>query len=99
MDPPTDDLVKCTNCPFSCQFSELGVGEVVTRTAPTTIPKWVSDEIVANANEKYAVIEEPCPKCENPEMYFYTMQLRSVDEGQTVFYECPKCSYKYSVNN
>jgi DNA-directed RNA polymerase I subunit RPA12 len=49
--------------------------------------------------EKHATIEEPCPKCGNPELYFYTMQLRSVDEGSTVFYECPKCEYKYSINN
>jgi DNA-directed RNA polymerase I subunit RPA12 len=48
---------------------------------------------------KHATIEEPCPKCSHPEMYFYTMQLRSVDEGSTVFYECPKCSHKFSVNN
>lgn len=45
-----------------------------------------------------ATIKERCPKCGNPEMTFQTMQLRSADEGQTVFYTCPKCSYKYSVN-
>ena len=30
---------------------------------------------------------------------FYCMQLRSVDEGQTVFYECPQCGYTFSQNN
>lgn len=49
--------------------------------------------------KKHAVIAEPCPKCNHPEQYFYTMQLRSVDEGSTVFYECPKCGNKYTVNN
>lgn len=45
-----------------------------------------------------ATVDEPCPKCHHPQMEYYTMQLRSADEGQTVFYECPKCRYKYSQN-
>mmetsp|Transcript_7808 Transcript_7808/g.11668 ORF Transcript_7808/g.11668 Transcript_7808/m.11668 type:complete len:145 (+) Transcript_7808:32-466(+) len=48
---------------------------------------------------KHATIDEPCPKCKHPTLYFYTMQLRSVDEGSTVFYECPNCNHKFSQNN
>ena len=43
-------------------------------------------------------VDEACPKCGNQGMEYYTMQLRSADEGQTVFYECPKCRHKYSQN-
>lgn len=32
-----------------------------------------------------------CDKCGNEEMYFWTLQLRSADEGSTVYYECVKC--------
>ena len=44
-------------------------------------------------------VEECCPKCGHEGLEFYTLQLRSADEGQTVFYECPECAYKYSTNN
>eukprot|EP01067_Filipodium_phascolosomae_P006330 Filipodium_phascolosomae@DN458_c0_g1_i1.p1 len=45
-----------------------------------------------------ARISEKCPQCGNKYMEFWTMQLRSADEGQTVFYQCPKCEYTNSVN-
>ena len=37
--------------------------------------------------EVFTKVDEACPKCGNPEMMYYTMQLRSADEGQTVFYK------------
>ena len=102
MDPPeTSNIVSCTFCPFTCNFDDIMTEEVLTTSAPTTKPKWIAvdDEGDKEEAEKHATIEEPCPKCYHPELYFYTMQIRSVDEGSTVFYECPKCKHKFNQNN
>lgn len=46
-----------------------------------------------------AIIEERCPHCNHEGLYFSTAQLRSADEGATVFYECPACGYRFTQNN
>jgi DNA-directed RNA polymerase I subunit RPA12 len=99
LDAPVTDDVKCSFCPFQFKFSNISLPEVTTRSPPTTKPAWIGDDKDEDTSNKHAIIQEPCPKCAHPELYFYTMQLRSVDEGSTVFYECPKCTHKYSVNN
>ena len=52
-----------------------------------------------NKEDERATVDEDCPKCGFGKASFYTMQLRSVDEGQTVFYTCLDCSHKWSQNN
>jgi DNA-directed RNA polymerase subunit M/transcription elongation factor TFIIS len=88
--------------------ADSGLADVVveTRTAPKPRPKWArgadDDEYDADAGPKKstrATVEEECPECGHPVLEFYTMQMRSVDEGQTVFYECLKCRHKFSQNN
>jgi len=59
--------------------------------------KSIEDEELLKSRKR-ATVDEPCPKCNHRGLEFYTMQLRSADEGQTVFYECPACRYKYSQN-
>lgn len=39
------------------------------------------------------VVDRKCPQCQNDKMSYATLQLRSADEGQTVFYTCTKCKY------
>lgn len=104
LDLPETDNISCSFCPYKSKFSELNAEEIITTSPATQKPQWILEveeksEKLNSISEKHATIEEPCPKCSHPELYFYTMQLRSVDEGSTVFYECPKCSYKFSVNN
>lgn len=50
------------------------------------------------ANDKGAKIEQICPNCGKEEMYYKAIQLRSADEGQTIFYECD-CGYKFTTHS
>ncbi|XP_016935983.2 DNA-directed RNA polymerase I subunit RPA12 [Drosophila suzukii] len=45
------------------------------------------------------VVERKCPKCNHDKMSYATLQLRSADEGQTVFFTCLKCKFKESENS
>lgn len=45
------------------------------------------------------IVERPCPQCKNDKMSYATLQLRSADEGQTIFYTCTKCKYVSVQNN
>ena len=108
LDPPEGYTLRCSFCSYSCKFQDVvkTTPEVCTVSKRRAKPAWVSegkDEEGAcgEAASKHATIEEPCPKCGHPEQFFYTMQLRSVDEGSTVFYECKNrlCNHKYSQNN
>lgn len=45
------------------------------------------------------VIDRKCSKCGNDKMSYATLQLRSADEGQTVFYTCTKCNFKETENS
>ena len=48
-----------------------------------------------------ATIAEKCPECGTEKMYFWTRQLRSADEGQTVFFECTNdmCGHRFCTNS
>lgn len=43
------------------------------------------------ADDEGPILERKCRKCGNERMSYSTLQLRSADEGQTVFYTCTKC--------
>lgn len=64
---------------------------------------WLEKELAAHepvdVHAQRALVSEECGKCKHPKMYFWTQQLRSADEGQTVFYECPNCNNRLSINS
>ena len=113
--PSNDDVITCTPCgtvqdarstsvPLTTVYDNLSI---VTRSHPSAFPSVLRQkrQLVSPVNRKdeetmeQATIKEKCPGCGNEEMNFHTLQLRSADEGTTVFYDCPKCGYKFSQNN
>mmetsp|Transcript_2527 Transcript_2527/g.3434 ORF Transcript_2527/g.3434 Transcript_2527/m.3434 type:complete len:117 (-) Transcript_2527:127-477(-) len=101
---PEFGQIRCGFCGIILDFvAHFRVKDIITKSLSRPVPKWVENLENKGKNEraKRAVVDEQCPKCSHPEMEFYTMQLRSVDEGQTVFYEClnSNCQHKFSVNN
>lgn len=47
--------------------------------------------IVKEEGDEGPVVDRTCPKCGNDKMSYATLQLRSADEGQTVFFTCTEC--------
>jgi DNA-directed RNA polymerase I subunit RPA12 len=108
-----EQIVRCEACDLGLSTKKL-FGEMRTETRSqakhflykfdvepknpdgTKIGKNSADDLV---QRERAEVNEPCPKCDNDRLRFYTMQLRSADEGQTVFYECEKCKFTFSQNN
>ena len=76
-----------------------------TPSHPSDAPNDAELDAVADSvnsdrlSSRRATVNESCPKCKHPQLYFYTMQMRSVDEGQTVFYECVNCGHNFSTDN
>lgn len=54
---------------------------------------------IKEEDEEGPIVERKCSKCGNERMSYATLQLRSADEGQTVFYTCTKCKNKETENS
>ncbi|KAK6356248.1 DNA-directed RNA polymerase I core subunit rpa12 [Orbilia javanica] len=97
------DKIKCNVC--GCINKDTSSKTVVTHSNPDAFPSALKQKHSTGQNLApeevggQAEIDTPCPKCEHPVMKFTTVQLRSADEGATVFYNCPNCGYRYNTNN
>ncbi|OCK78765.1 DNA-directed RNA polymeras-like protein I subunit [Lepidopterella palustris CBS 459.81] len=95
-------ILVCDVCGASCRDTSSKV--VVTESKPTAFPsalraKRSEVQMLTEADmETDAVIKQSCEKCGREEVRYYTQQLRSADEGSTVFYTC-ECGHKWNTNN
>lgn len=85
------DEIRCKRCNLSFKYTNIFTVSISKEFAK-------KDEY-AEVEVKGAKINLPCPKCGNPELTYNTAQLRSADEGQTVFYSCESCGYKETIQS
>ena len=99
-------VAECTTCSFSCGVDTFLTVSIVSESGPREWQKKYGlqpiikekPELEKEVKHKRQVVDDDCPKCGHKGLEFYTLQLRSVDEGQTVFYECTACGHKFAQN-
>ncbi|GAA5926221.1 uncharacterized protein JCM15063_000219 [Sporobolomyces koalae] len=78
---------------------------ITTKSNPAAFPsslRQLKTSLVKNRGDvekKKVYVDETCEKCGAKQMSVKTMQLRSADEGATVFYSCDKCGFQTRLNN
>mmetsp|Transcript_58514 Transcript_58514/g.67578 ORF Transcript_58514/g.67578 Transcript_58514/m.67578 type:complete len:150 (+) Transcript_58514:49-498(+) len=112
--PKYSDYFECNKCGFKISILEYKMDEIITEKVFTKKKPWLEkyndkntkgkkgkqvENTTASAGPSRAVIDMPCKKCDSKKLYYYTMQTRSADEGQTVFYECVKCGHTEVENS
>ncbi|XP_060095215.1 DNA-directed RNA polymerase I subunit RPA12 [Heteronotia binoei] len=92
--PGIQDKVTCLCCSFSIDIMEFEGREIHTSIKFSTIDA-TSERKMDEANEiKGPLLDRNCPQCGHEGMVYHTRQMRSADEGQTVFYTCPSCRFQ-----
>ncbi|KAF1839497.1 hypothetical protein BDW02DRAFT_155047 [Decorospora gaudefroyi] len=95
-------ILTCAVCGAQCK--DTSSKTVVTVSKPTAFPSALRakrSEVQTFSEEDVqttSIINHPCEKCGREQVRYYTQQLRSADEGTTVFYEC-ECGHKWNANN
>ena len=76
--------------------STTTVAHLNPKSLPSSLRSKRSDirELTKEDQENQQKSAESCPECDTPNMMFTVAQLRSADEGSTVFYHCLECGHK-----
>ncbi|XP_043995123.1 DNA-directed RNA polymerase I subunit RPA12 [Gambusia affinis] len=93
--PGISDTVRCPRCSFSIPVTDFSGLEVCS----TVVFNPEQQSLVALKDDdgselKGPVIDRRCGRCNKEGMIYHTRQMRSADEGQTVFFTCVNCRYQ-----
>nr|XP_055075082.1 DNA-directed RNA polymerase I subunit RPA12 isoform X1 [Misgurnus anguillicaudatus] len=93
--PGLQDAITCPRCSFNIPVREF-LGQVI-KSSVTFNPLDQSSSTVESEEDaelKGPVIDRKCSRCNKEGMVYHTRQMRSADEGQTVFFTCIHCRYQ-----
>jgi len=79
----------CSSCGIASKEKK---SDFVLKEKLTKKPKI---EVMDKKIEPMPKVNEDCPKCDNPKAYYWIVQTRSADEGETQFFRCTKCEHTW----
>nr|ACQ58531.1 DNA-directed RNA polymerase I subunit RPA12 [Anoplopoma fimbria] len=93
--PGLQDTVRCPRCSFCIPVAEFS-GQEIRSTVIFNPEKQssVALEDEEGSELKGPVIDRRCSRCNKEGMVYHTRQMRSADEGRTVFFTCIHCRYQ-----
>ncbi|XP_064649392.1 DNA-directed RNA polymerase I subunit RPA12-like [Lineus longissimus] len=94
--PGLADVVTCSNCKFQLDVIEYDGVEIHSKVVFNKRKTQTSSALDDEEASKGPLVDRQCSKCGNEGMTFSTRQTRGADEGQTVFFTCPRCGFQES---
>ncbi|CAG8961668.1 hypothetical protein HYALB_00007704 [Hymenoscyphus albidus] len=97
-----NNVLKCDCC--GAENPDTASKTSITKTNPASFPsllrqqRSVIQKVERSDMENKATTQETCSECGRTEVRFTAVQLRSADEGSTIFYTCD-CGHKWNTNN
>lgn len=107
--PLIKNNIECTMCENKTNLKDLKLEYFKAEKNYPSKKKWVEDfqnrnkmETEETKEEKILeTIEQKCinSKCDSNLCYYTARQIRSADEGQTIYFNCVKCGERFTLNN
>lgn len=98
--PGHEDVVQCRRCntkiDVHCFDGLETTSKVVFNNREAALKKVTP---VSTAKPAGPLVDRKCSRCGHEGMTYATLQTRSADEGQTIFYSCPECLFQETENS
>ncbi|KAJ1068876.1 hypothetical protein K5549_019016, partial [Capra hircus] len=92
--PGAQDAVACTRCGFSINVRDFEGKVVKTSVVFNKLGTAMPLSMEEGPEFQGPVVDRRCSRCGHEGMAYHTRQMRSADEGQTVFYTCTNCKFQ-----
>ncbi|PPQ73101.1 hypothetical protein CVT24_009437 [Panaeolus cyanescens] len=97
-------VVTCEQCGHDEPASSYENVVITTRSEAEAFPSALRQKRKTqtkrhDTGDLGTLVSEKCPSCGHMQAYSKERQLRSADEGSTIFYECAACKHGWRTNN